>query len=436
MKQSLFLAITVLTFLSSCQSDPSISVTPQSATPSMEGGTFEFTVSSDGEWKTSSPADITVSPSSGFGNSLVSITIPKNDLSTCRDIEVTFYCVMSTSSQIVSIKQDFWEDPISMKVTKVPVIVDFLKGTYTIKVESNYPWEATAPEGATVSPKNGTAGTSDIKVTIPEYSDEDATEYREWNFQIKANSIKSELTKTLQIKQIAQNLQYKGETYKLVKLQDGRTWMAENLYLVPTENGPFSKINDYTCNIGVWYPTKVSSNTQQFDTSQSGIVAKGYLYTLETALGVDKGTITKENAANYEGARGICPEGWHLPTVTEMVNLVGKCENSNKTNTKAPYYDTNSKSISKLEKDNWPMNGHVAGLIKNKILTGTTGSPKKLINGCFIGSSCYSGLQFYGMKFDVSAGTISVTYSDINISDGTDGASVRCIMDTKTMDIP
>jgi len=425
MKQFFFVIIPVLTFLSSCHTDPKISVSPSSADVPMKGDKISLTVSSDGEWRTHAPDDIinNISPSSGDpGNCDVSITVPKNTSGSDRSLEVIFYCVTSTASQVVTITQELSEDPISMKVTQVPVIVDFLEGTYTIKVESNYPWEATAPEGATVSPKNGTAGTSDIKITIPEYSDEDATEYREWDFQIKANSIKSELIKTFKIKQIAQNILYEKETYKLVKLLDGRVWMAENLRLIPTESGPCDTITENTCNVGVWYPTKISQKTQQFDKSIDGIFAKGYLYTLETALGVKKGTITKDNAANYEGARGICPEGWHMPTKNEMEELVKQ------------YKTTELKG-------SWLKQKQIAGMIQNEKTTGTTGTGNSLtMNTCyFLGSSLFtkkiSGkdhIRSYGLKFNYSEGTISVTGDDIDLSDGTDGASIRCIMDQKT----
>ena len=33
--------------------------------------------------------------------------------------------------------------------------------------------------------------------------------------------------------------------------------------------------------------------------------------------------VTEENCYEFEGAQGICPEGWHIPTRPEFVGLCG-----------------------------------------------------------------------------------------------------------------
>jgi len=441
MKKILYIAVAALTVLSSCQKDPSVSVTPQTATVSTKGGTVSFTVSADGEWKTATAADITVSPSSGSGNSPVSITVPENTSGLDRNVEVTFYCVQGSSTQVVTITQVFYEDPISVKLSEVPDTVDFAAGDYTIKLETNYAWEVSAmTDGITFDPDHGNAGASSIKVSVPAYTGT-ATEYRDLDFAISINSITEHRTEVLEFKQMAPNLLYGGVTYKLVKLKDGNIWMAENLRYIPegkTVSDDLTALDN-----GLWYPVKVNSagNGGEFDKSEAGIAAKGYLYTTATAFGVSRGSITEENGPSFEGCQGICPDGWHIPTVTEEVNLVGKCNNGTLTKTDAPYYDpdlgTGSGSIALLESDKWPVQSAVAGMMQvNKdtdataAFGGLIGTPKTLNTGYFAGSSFYkktnSNLQFYGLMPSVKNGNISAGFNNI-----TNGVSVRCVMDKK-----
>ena len=51
----------------------------------------------------------------------------------------------------------------------------------------------------------------------------------------------------------------------------------------------------------------------------------GYLYDFQAALGGKE--ITDSNLTSFEGAQGICPKGWHIPTRLEYFNLVGKTTN-------------------------------------------------------------------------------------------------------------
>jgi len=428
MKQFFFVIIPVLAFLSSCHTDPEISVTPQSIDVLPKGDTFSFTVSSDGEWNTViEPADIDiiVDPSSGSGDSPVSIIVPATD--TNRSINVIFYCIASTSYQTVSIEQFF---PVSLKITKVPDTVDFAGGEYCIIVDSNYPWKAeiaaTAPEGFTISSYEGEAGESEVTISIPAYKTTDTT-YRDWSFSITAGNEKGKADTTLKITQMAPNLRYGNDTYELTKLGDGRIWMAENLRFLPTGKKAHTDFNDSAITDGVWYPTAIatieSDSEQIFVTLDKYITAKGYLYTLETALGVANGTINSAYLNTYkEGVQGICPKGWHLPTHTEMQNLVDK-------------HTTGLK-------DSWLKQEQIAGMIKDKKLTGTKNTDKSLtMNTCyFLGSSLKNvriaknnyHIRSYGLKFSYSEGTISVTDSDIDLTNGVDGASIRCIMDQKT----
>lgn len=132
------------------------------------------------------------------------------------------------------------------------------------------------------------------------------------------------------VAEFSTRLVYEGETYRVVKLKDGNVWMAENLRYVPEGKTPSSDPADKS---GLWY----SAANAEKKADPALTATKGLLYDAATVFGVDE--ITDENAATFEGAQGVCPEGWHIPTLTELTGLVGKCSNSAMDNLDAPYYD-------------------------------------------------------------------------------------------------
>lgn len=93
----------------------------------------------------------------------------------------------------------------------------------------------------------------------------------------------------------AAGLEYGGVTYRTVTVGN-RVWMAENLRYQPTGT---------TIGAGVWYP----------ESGLSAVADKGLLYNYATATG---GASVRAGAS----LRGICPEGWHIPTLAELEALV------------------------------------------------------------------------------------------------------------------
>ena len=77
-----------------------------------------------------------------------------------------------------------------------------------------------------------------------------------------------------------------GQTYKVVKLADGKFWMAENLRYKPWAGGSysFSKMT---------FPDSITKTPEQY----------GRLYT-------------------WEVAKKACPKGWHLPTEEEWTEML------------------------------------------------------------------------------------------------------------------
>lgn len=125
-------------------------------------------------------------------------------------------------------------------------------------------------------------------------------------------------------------VEWGGVKYKIVTLKDGRTWMAENLRYVP-EGKTVS--GDPTDGSGVWYPCNLSKAADQ-----SLVETAGLLYSYPVLLGMADG-FTSDNYDKFEGARGICPEGWHIPTMAEWLKLTGVGAPGDLSDPTSPYYD-------------------------------------------------------------------------------------------------
>lgn len=115
---------------------------------------------------------------------------------------------------------------------------------------------------------------------------------------------------------------YDGVKYNTVTFANGTTWMAEPLIYLPKG---FTPSTDPTADSHIWYPYEIVDGATVATTDVSAIKELGYLYDLQAALGGKE--ITESNLNSFEGAQGICPKGWHIPTRLEYFNLVGKSTN-------------------------------------------------------------------------------------------------------------
>lgn len=165
MKHILFITAVALILLSSCQrAVPGLSV--QSASEkelSASGGTVKASVKSDGEWKTSTDADIIVKPSSGSGDQSVSITVPANTTAAGKEMEVAFYSVLGEVLEVVAITQN--APSVSAKYDGRTISP--LGETIDVKVTSDGGWRTYAGEGVAVSPSYSFDNETDAKIVIP-----------------------------------------------------------------------------------------------------------------------------------------------------------------------------------------------------------------------------------------------------------------------------
>ncbi len=138
---------------------------------------------------------------------------------------------------------------------------------------------------------------------------------------------------------------HEGYTHRTITI-NGQTWMAENMYVTtyPTgahinsstgdwsvDNGRFSFAYDMISGEGGNETSKHSIYTEKF----------GNLYQWSAAM----------NGITTEGAQGICPTGWHIPTKTELETL--KANVSVQTAEKLIGLGNQGNGF------NFPLNGHV-----------------------------------------------------------------------------
>lgn len=102
-------------------------------------------------------------------------------------------------------------------------------------------------------------------------------------------------------------LDYGGVAYRTATL-GGQVWMAENLRYVP-DNGLLRK--------GIWYPARGTAES----TDAQYVAERGMLYSFTTAL---SGAAATSDAS----VRGICPPGWHIPSIGELEAMAASPEYS------------------------------------------------------------------------------------------------------------
>lgn len=136
--------------------------------------------------------------------------------------------------------------------------------------------------------------------------------------------------------------EYDGVEYKTVTLSNGQTWMAEPLRFIPRGKTVSSDPSDGN---GIWYSYKVTDGVPAALTDDDSVEKLGYLYDFSAAFGAQ---ITVDNYADFDGAQGICPAGWHIPTRADFAGTFG---NASKTMTEevlvdatAPFYEADYES--------------------------------------------------------------------------------------------
>lgn len=169
---------------------------------------------------------------------------------------------------------------------------------------------------------------------------------------------------------------YKNEKYTTVTLSDGTTWMSQPMRYIP--DGYTVSTEATATDAHIWAPYTIVSGATTPSTEKALVESNGYLYDYTAIFGTD---ITADNAASFEGAQGICPTGWHVPTRAEFINLCGysnKAEGETEATTKndAVLWDTTAGygSIKQANALGW---NHIYSGCLMKTSYSTTGSYQK-----------------------------------------------------------
>lgn len=113
---------------------------------------------------------------------------------------------------------------------------------------------------------------------------------------------------------------HEGNYYNTVQIGN-QCWMRENIRCKTSPKNPSQTI-------GAGYSFTYSSSKPQMFTASGAdsvrLFANGYLYNWPAAID----TATDQNLkASFENRRGICPEGWHVPSRTDWDTLVAYVSN-------------------------------------------------------------------------------------------------------------
>lgn len=215
---------------------------------------------------------------------------------------------------------------------------------------------------------------------------------------------------------------YHEQKYTVAKMKDGKWWMTQNMRYIPEGITVSDQLTNVTA--GVYYPLVVNAgNTAaEFSKDITVINNKGYLYQAEVALGKKVGDLTTvEQAQALDGAQGICPKGWHVPTLDDIVGLVGKAVAPVETNVSAPYYNGANGSVKLLNDDNFNIDAF--GSISIIDATKTAGTmigwmkayPDKLASGYINGSTYVDNTFSYKTAGDPTSGVKNMQFWGLTV---------------------
>lgn len=236
--------------------------------------------------------------------------------------------------------------------------------------------------------------------------------------------------------------EYDGENYNTVVLPDGNKWMAENMRFVPEGISVSSTPGD---GAGVWYPYAVEDGKCVAKTDEATIKANGYLYSYNAIVST---AITADNFSSFEGCKGICPPGWHVPTRDEWFALCGNSNRSallgeptgTRTNPDACFYDSafQAGTVVKFNDGgfNFPLTGTIANNVYNNLLIDSSvcnvpefyGGLRMTYLAC---SSANSATQFFGLMTTFTSqnnkGKVSLSYATLEKA----AVALRCVKDNE-----
>lgn len=337
------------------------------------------------------------------------------------------------------------------QITGIP----FTGGEFTYEFDSNKKWTVTGEAEVTIegqtyefglTPTSGDAGHGVVTVTVPANKGAKEISYSFTLTLLGEDKDTKPLTKTVSLTIPAPSVtDAAGNTYKAAYL-GGNYWMTENLRTIPEGMTVSENPADKS---GLWYPytytdVKIEDGkakaTAKVAKDEATIKTNGYLYSANVYLGgVEFG---KENFTSFEGVRGICPEGWHIPTKADFVALNGYAQSKGKdipevSDDKAPFYDAKYKG-GKYENAvgcNWNpvLAGVVTTVYSTNVITELNSTKTELFNkpalNYWAGSTGVNETQVWAMITTFSKSAYPEGRLHTSFCKAPYGVAVRCVMD-------
>lgn len=345
-----FILFVGLFLLWACEPDPVLTLSTEDMVFSAEGGSQSVTVTANNTWNIlleNESSFIKVSPLTGTENGYFTVTVSENGSGLPRNGQFMVICSSHDRSitKVVHVSQecpmgDVYIEGIDYDPPREEKLFSAEGGTITFSLTATAPWTfSCAQSDVTLDLTSGAAGSFSVTATVPPCP---VFEGRSLMFKIVCRTIAGGVEKELGVNQAGGIVICGGETYHAVPMRDGKWWLRENLRHIPAGLAPSADAN--AVDAGIWYPLVIDELTPdkatvKFSQEDYIIKANGYLYSTEVALGLKPGDLTAENAASFEGAQGICPNGWHIPTKADIIGLVGKTADKDDTYPNAPYFD-------------------------------------------------------------------------------------------------
>ena len=467
MKKLLIVLLIAASFaFASCTEEPEVTLNKQSMEMDYKGGTFTFDVTSNTTWKIVYNGDDETLCTPDIwegdpGTTTVTVTVDKNESTSILRHYLTVVAPKSglppyttrrgiekkCAIDFLSLKQGA---PAYVKFNKSNFKADYIGGEYKFVVNTNFPWEIEViGEGIHVEPTSGESTVVEVDPSAPQTSTDDEDEEedapgtivvtidewegnvdREFTLNVTARGDDAVVTDKMTIIQDRPELTIGNRVYRIKKMGDGRWWMIDNLCF----SNKGITIGDGLC--GVWYPCSETGN--KADESSDAIISKGLLYSDAVAFNAK---ITKTSVKKmFETPQGICPDGWYIPKVEELMALVGKCkDNLVEAKTDAPYYDAAKdcgslqmlKDAGFISSEAGYIRGTGAGYSKGFSTRGWNSGFGGVTQTYFFCSTYYSESQWYCLALNERDGTANVDVMNNYVSDMPYAGSIRCIKEVK-----
>lgn len=310
-------------------------------------------------------------------------------------------------------------------------------GVFTFTLNANREWIAEILPGSnatvTVDPDLG-VGPQEVTLTVAENLSANTLET---TVRFTCGTAPALASVDVTIKQAGlTSVTWGGVEYPVKKMKDGNFWFTQNLRYVPEGITPKT---DFSANTGIWYPAKLlwdgTTASAEPSTEEPVITSQGMLYTAAACFGVETSAFPSTKFEDYTSTQGLCPNGWHVPTAQEWINLVGHCNDTDYSNKLAPYYDEDLKgaSLNVLNADGFNLypypwvNGGTKyqAMVLNKSTEGDfvdyAGLSSMLY---FLASTARSASQGYALQIN---NLKDKTIAAVGFNNYPNGCAVRCI---------